>query len=119
MLEKPSCLLFHKLCNHVTEDSANSVETLVGSADVVQTVIIQQDLLNYEDGHSLAELRSGLHDAEAEGDDLGGQEKVDDFGRIILDKGTNDAEAGQSQVLERPRLRCCVEEGIEVEGDVS
>jgi hypothetical protein len=43
-------------------------------------MIIEKDLLNDEYGHGLAELGAGLHDSEAERDNFGGEEEVDDIG---------------------------------------
>jgi len=60
--------------------------------------------LDDEDGDGLAELRASLHDTEAERDDLRGEEKVDDLGRVVLDQSANDTERGQTEVLEGPRF---------------
>lgn len=80
MLQEPSSLLLHQLSNHVAENRTHSIEALVRGADVVQAVVVEQDLLDDEDGHGLAELGTRLHDAEAQRDNLGGEEKVNDFG---------------------------------------
>lgn len=40
MLKETGRLLLDQLCNHVTEDSADSVEAFVGGADVVETVVV-------------------------------------------------------------------------------
>lgn len=85
VLEQSCGLLLNELGYHVAEDSSNSVKSLVGGTDVVETVVIQQNLLDDEDGNSLAELRTGLHDTQTERNDLGGQKKVDDVGGIVLD----------------------------------
>ncbi len=54
MLEQPSRLLLDELGDHVAQDGAHGVEALVGGADVVQTVVVEQDLLDDEDGDGLA-----------------------------------------------------------------
>lgn len=54
MLEKPHCLLVHQLSDHVAQYRSNSVEALVGLADVLQTHVIKQDLLDDKDGDRLA-----------------------------------------------------------------
>ena len=59
-----------------------------------------------------------LHDAQTEGDDLRGEEEVDDLLLVRLDEGPNHPERGEPEVLEGPGLRDGVEEGVEVEGDV-
>lgn len=85
MLEQPHRLLLDELCDHVAQDGADRVESLVGGADICQADIIQQDLLDDKDGHRLAQLRARLHDTQAEGDDLGGEQEVDDVRRVVLD----------------------------------
>lgn len=54
MLEKTDCLLLHKLVDHVTEHSSDRVEALICLTDVRKTDIVEQDLLNNENGDSLA-----------------------------------------------------------------
>ena len=41
VLEKTGSLLLYKLRDHITEDSANSVESFVCGTDVVQSMVIQ------------------------------------------------------------------------------
>lgn len=77
MLEQPRGLLLNELSYHVTENSSYSIESLVSSANVVETMVIEKDLLDNEDSHSLAELGASLHDSETERDDLCSQKKVD------------------------------------------
>ena len=56
MLEEADCLLLHKLVDHVAQHSPDCVEALVCLADVRKANIIEQDLLDNEDGDCLAEL---------------------------------------------------------------
>lgn len=119
MFEKPSRLLLDQLSNHVAEDGADSVEALVSGTDIVKTVVIKQNLLDDEDGNRLAELRPGLHNPQAEGNDLGREKEVDDLGRIILDKRTDDSQRSKPEVFKRTRLRRRVKERVKEEGDVS
>jgi hypothetical protein len=86
VLEEANGLLLNQLVDHVAENGADCVETLVGLADVCEPNIVQEDLLYDEDGNSLTEFRTSLHDAQAKGNDLGREEEVNDFGRIVLDK---------------------------------
>lgn len=102
MLEKANGLLLDELVDHVAEHGTDSVEPLVGLADVGQPYVIEQDLLHNEDGHGLAQLRACFHYTQAQGDDLGCQQKVDDLGRVVLDERTNDAQRREAEVLERP-----------------
>ena len=61
-----SCrLLLNKLGDYIAEHRGYSVETLVCGADEVQRIIIQENLLDNEDGDSLAELRARLHASKA------------------------------------------------------
>lgn len=115
MLQQSRCLLFHKLANHVAKDRAHSIEPLISGTYVVQSVVIKQDLLDDEDGNGLAQLRAGLHNSKTEGDDLGRQEEVDDFGGVVLDQGANDTETGEPKILERTRLGGRVEKRVEIE----
>lgn len=78
MLQKPDCLRIDQIVHHRTQDGAHGIESLVCLTDVRQAEIIEQDLLNDEDGDCFGEFRSGLHDAETERDDLGREEEVDD-----------------------------------------
>lgn len=104
--------------NHIAKNCADSVEALVGGANVIKAIVVQENLLDNEDGNRLAELRARLHDAKTQRDDFGREEEVDDVGRIILHQGANHAQAGKSKVFERSRLGGRVEERIEEEGDV-
>lgn len=56
MLQQTDRLLFNKLIDHVAEDSTHSVKAFVGLTDVGKTDVIEQYLLNNENGHRLAEL---------------------------------------------------------------
>lgn len=118
MLQQPSSLLLDQLAHHVGEDGSDGVESLIGGADVVQAIVVKKDLLHDEDSNGLTELGARLHDAQTERNDLGGQQEVDDLGRVVLDKGANDTEAGEAEVLERARFGCRVQKGIKIEGDV-
>ena len=104
MLQEPHSLLVNELSDHITENGANSVESLVDLADVLQSHVVEQDLLDDEDSNGLAELRSSLHDTEAERNDLGGEEEVDDFCRVVLDQSANDTKRCQAEILKGPRL---------------
>ena len=53
MLEKPDCLRLDKLVNHITEHSSDGVEPLICMANVCETGLIQQNLLDNENGDGL------------------------------------------------------------------
>lgn len=84
MLEQAHSLLLNKLINHVGQDGADGVESLVSLADVLQAQVVEQDLLHNEDCDSLAELTARLHDTKAEWDDLGCEQEVDNLAAVVL-----------------------------------
>ena len=90
MLQQTDSLLLDELVDHVAQNGADGVKALIGLADVRQANVVKQDLLHNEDRDGLAELGAGLHDTKTERNDLRGEEEVDDLGRVILDKRTDD-----------------------------
>lgn len=118
VLKQPGGLLLDQLAHHVTENGADGIEPLISGADVVQAIVVKKYLLHDEYGDSLAELRARLHDAQTERNDFGGQQEVDDFGRVVLYKSANDTETGEAEVLERARFGGRVKEWIEIEGNM-
>ena len=84
MLEQSHSLSLNELVHHVAEHSSNGVETFVCLANVRQSGLVEQDFLNNEDGDGLGELGARLHDAQAEGYDLGRQEEVYDSVVVVL-----------------------------------
>lgn len=80
MLQQASSLRLNKLGDHIAQNGADCVEPLVCGADIVEAIVIQQYLLNNEDGNGLAELRSSLHYAKAQRDNLGCEKEVDHLG---------------------------------------
>ncbi len=85
MLQQPHSLLIHQLRHHITQHRPHSIEPLVRLADILQTHIIEEDFLDDEDGNGLAKFGPGLHDAQTEGDDFGGEEEVDHFRAVVFD----------------------------------
>lgn len=112
MLEKSNCLLFNQLGDHIAQNGSNSVESLISGTNVGKSDIIKQDLLHDEDGHSFAQLGACLHDAQAKGDDFGGQQEVDYIRRVILHQRTDHTEGGQAQVFERTRFRSGIKKWV-------
>lgn len=51
MFKESDSLSFHKLVDHVAEDSANSIEPLVGVANVCQACLVQEDFLDNKDSN--------------------------------------------------------------------
>lgn len=118
VFQQPIRPLIHQVLHHITQHAAHGVKPLVSLADIIQAHVVEQDLLHDEDGDRLAELGAGLHDAEAERDDLGGKEEVDHVGGVVLNEGADHAERGQAQVFEGAGLGGRIEEWIEEERDV-
>ena len=119
MLQQPLARLLAQLDHHLAQDHGHVGEPVVGLADVVEAGLVQQDLLQDEGGHRLAQLRAALHDPQTQRDDLRGEQEVDHLLLVRLDEGPDDPEGGEAEVLEGPGLADGVEEGVEVEGDVS
>lgn len=108
MLQESSGLLFDELVHHVAQNSPNSIESLIGCTDVVQSMVVKEDLLHNKNGDSLAQFGTSLHDAQAQRDNFCCEEKIDDIRAVILDQGANDTKGCQTKIFERPRLRCRV-----------
>lgn len=79
MLQESDSLRIDQIVHHRAQDGANGVESFVGLANICQSKVVEQDLLHDEDGDCFGKLRSGFHDAEAERDDLGREEEIDDI----------------------------------------
>lgn len=119
VLQQPDRLTLDNLRHHVAQHGPHCIESLVRLADVRQTHVIQQDLLNDENRDRLAELRAGLHDAKAQGNDLGGEEESDDVRVVVLlDQCPDDTERGETQIFKGAGLGGGVEEWVEEERDV-
>lgn len=84
VLEKAYCLAVDDLCDHVVENSADSIKAFVCLADVRQAHIVQEDLLYDEDRHRLAQFAACLHDTQAERNDLRRQEEGNHIRVVIL-----------------------------------
>lgn len=104
VLQESDRLLVDQLSDHVAKDGANSVETLVSLTDVLKTHVVEQDLLNDENGDGFAKLGTSLHNAKTERDDLGGEKEVDDLRGIVLDKSADDTKRGKAEIFEGSRL---------------
>lgn len=118
MLKEASSLRLDKLSNHVAQNRTDGVEALIGGADVVETIVIKQNLLHNEDGNSLAKLGASLHDSQAERNNLGREEEVDDLRRVVLYERSNDTKTRQSEILKWSRLGRRIEERVEKKRDM-
>ena len=65
MLQETHRLGLNELVDHVAEYGADGVEAFVRVADVRQAGLVEQDLLDDEDGDGLGQLRACFHDAQA------------------------------------------------------
>lgn len=84
MLQQTNSLRLDKLINHIAENGTHGIKSLVGVADIRQASLVQQDLLNDEDGDGFREFRPCLHDAEAKGYNFRGEKEVDDGVVVVL-----------------------------------
>jgi hypothetical protein len=102
-------------------------------ANIGQPRFVEQDLLHDEDGDRLGEFRAGLHDAEAEWDDLCGKKEMydrvvvvllgDDKSKMVrrsmekahLDEGSYDAKGGETKVFKGTRFGSRIQERIKKE----
>ena len=109
---------FYKSCDHVVKHGRNSIKSFIGLTNVVKSSVIMEDFLNDERGNCFRQFAPGFHDSEAEGDNFCGEEETDNFWVIDLDKSTNDPEGSETKIFEGTGLTCCVQERVEVEGDV-
>ena len=136
VLEESDRLRLDELVNHVAKDSADGEKAFVGVTDIREASLVKEDLLHDENGNGLGEFRTGLHDAETEGDDLGGKKEMD-YGVVVillrrekgeridqeatargayLDESTDDTEGCEAQVFERTCFGSCVQERIQEKG---
>lgn len=76
---------------HVGEDRGDRVEALSRGADIVEAHVIEQDLLDDERGDGFGQLGAGFHDAQAQGNDLGLEQEINDIGIVDLDQGTDNS----------------------------
>ena len=104
--------------DHVAEHCAHSVETLGCGTDVVQPHLVKQNLLHNERGHGFAELAAGLHDAQAQRDNLRLEQKIDHLAVVNFDQRADHAQGCQAQVLEGAALRDRVEKRVQVQRNV-
>jgi hypothetical protein len=138
VLEQTDGLLLDQLVDHVAKHGADGVEALVRLADVCQAGVVEKDLLDDEDGDGLAQLRARLHDAEAQGDDLGCEQEVYDCVVVVLlhlggtigenwigearkrkkahlDEGAYDTEGGETKVFKGAGFGSRIQERIKKE----
>lgn len=85
MLEESAGGLLDELIDHVRKDRGDGIEAFVCLANVIEAGVVHEDFLDNEDGDCFGKLGARLHDAEAEGDDFGLQEEIDDFDRVVFD----------------------------------
>lgn len=101
------------------QNHGHVAKTIVGLTNIIQSSLVQQDLLENERGHGFGKLRTSLHDSKAKRDDLGGEEEIDHFLLIGLDQGPDHAQAGQTEIFEGSGLGDGMKERVKVQRDVS
>jgi len=101
MFEQADSLAIHKLVDHVAEHGADGVESFVGVTDVREARLVKKNLLHDEDSDGFGELRSGFHNAKAEGYDLCRKKKVNySIIVVLLHESSDDAQRRESEILE-------------------
>ena len=75
-------------------------EKITHRTNVVKASRIDQDLLQDEGGHRFRQLGTIVHDVQAQWHDLRRQQEVYDVILVGLHQGANNAQGGESQVLE-------------------
>lgn len=70
MLQEANSLGLDERLDHVGEDGSDSVEALVRLTDILQSEVVEEDLLDDEDGNRLGQLRASLHDTQTQRDYL-------------------------------------------------
>ena len=78
-------LIFH----HVVKNSAHCKKTFRRHAQVRQSIIVHQDLLDYESCNCLGQVSATLHNSQAQWNYLRLQQKGDHFSVVDFDKGAD------------------------------
>ena len=91
MFQQPNGLSLHQLVHHIAQYGPHGVEPLVCMTDIRQTRLVQQNLLDDEYRNGFGELRTCLHDPQAERDYLRREQEVD-HGRVVVLLWTEIAE---------------------------
>jgi hypothetical protein len=61
MLQQPNRLSLYKLIDHVAQHGADRIEPFVCMANIRQSCLVEQDLLDDKDGDGFGELRASFH----------------------------------------------------------
>jgi hypothetical protein len=77
MLQQSNSLGLNEANDHIAQDCSDSIKPLICGTNVAQPRVIQQDLLDNEDGNCLRQFTSGFHDSQTEWNYLCGQEESD------------------------------------------
>lgn len=93
-------------------------ESIIGLTDVRQAAVVEQNLLENKSRDSLRQLRSALHDPQAQRNNFRREQERDDFLLVGLHQRSDDSETCETQVLERTSLGRCVEERVEEQRNV-
>ena len=80
-------LIFH----HVVKDSAHCKKTFRRHAQVRQSIIVHQDLLDDEGRHCLGQVGAALHYSEAKWDDFCLEQEGDDLWVVNLDESADNS----------------------------
>ena len=83
---------FHNVIKHTANlNNPYRVQSIKSLAQVIQSVLIIQNLLDNKSRDSLAELAASVHDPQAQRNDFSVDQKVDHFWIICLDQSSNNS----------------------------
>jgi len=132
MLDKFFRRFFVRVLNHFSQHLRNGKEAVARLAHIVETIIIEQDLLDNEGGDCLTQFIAIFHDMQTQRDSFRLDQELSHLavgndarggvghhiGMRVLDQGANHTERGQTQVLKRTRVELSVQERIQEQGNV-
>jgi hypothetical protein len=101
VFEESDRLRLDELVDHVAKDGADGEEALIGVTNIREPSLIEENLLHDKNRYRLGKFRTGLHDAEAEGNDLGGEKEVYYSVVVILLRWEESEKADQKATSKR------------------
>ena len=111
-------IVVDEFLEYAVEHGRHCKKAFYGGADVAESLLVAQDLLDDEGSHCFRQRLPVLHDSQAQRHDLGLHQEGDRVGVALLHQCTYHPQGSHSQVLEDLAFGGGVEEGVEEEGDV-
>ena len=119
MFQQSLARVLAELDDHLAKNHCHMREPVIGLTDVVEAGLIQQDLLEDECGHSLAQLGPRLHDPQTQRNYLCCQEEVNNLLFVCLDQSSDNSEGSQTKIFKWSGLADRVQEWVQIQWDVS